>query len=133
MNFARAGIGWMEVICGPMFSGKSEELIRRLRRVEIARQRVQIFKPGIDQRYSDDHIVSHSDLKIRSESVQTGADVMARVDVRTEVIGIDEAQFLGMEIIDVALKLADMGKRWKSYQENLPPQDWNGAFALLTK
>lgn len=111
MNFARTGIGWMEVICGPMFSGKSEELIRRLRRVEIARQRVQIFKPGIDQRYSDDHIVSHSDLKIRSENVQTGADVMARVDVRTEVIGIDEAQFLGMEIIDVALKLADMGKR----------------------
>ena len=111
MNFARSGIGWMEVICGPMFSGKSEELIRRLRRAEIARQRVQIFKPGIDQRFSDDHIVSHSDLKIRSENVQTGADVMARVDVRTEVIGIDEAQFLGMEIIDAALKLADMGKR----------------------
>lgn len=111
MNFARTGIGWIEVICGPMFSGKSEELIRRLRRVEIARQRVQIFKPGIDQRFSDDHIVSHSDLKIRSENVQTGADVMARVEVRTEVIGIDEAQFLGMEIIDVALRLADMGKR----------------------
>jgi thymidine kinase len=111
MNFARTGIGWMEVICGPMFSGKSEELIRRLRRAEIARQRVQIFKPGIDARYSSDHIVSHSDLKIRSESVQTGAEVMARVDVRTEVIGIDEAQFLGMEIIDTALKLADMGKR----------------------
>jgi thymidine kinase len=111
MNFARTGIGWIEVICGPMFSGKSEELIRRLRRVEIARQRVQIFKPGVDQRFSDDHIVSHSDLKIRSENVQTGADVMARLDVRTEVIGIDEAQFLGMEIIDVTLKLADMGKR----------------------
>lgn len=111
MNFARTGIGWIEVICGPMFSGKSEELIRRLRRVEIARQRVQIFKPGIDQRFSDDHIVSHSDLKIRSENVQTGADVMARVDVRTEVIGIDEAQFLGMEVIDAVLKLADMGKR----------------------
>ncbi len=111
MNFARTGIGWIEVVCGPMFSGKSEELIRRLRRAEIARQRVQIFKPGIDQRYSDDHIVSHSELKIRSENVQTGADVMARVDVRTEVIGIDEAQFLGMELIDAALKLADMGKR----------------------
>jgi thymidine kinase len=94
-----------------MFSGKSEELIRRLRRAEIARQRVQIFKPGIDQRFSSDHIVSHSDLKIRSESVQSGAEVMDRVDVRTEVIGIDEAQFLGMEIIDTALKLADMGKR----------------------
>src|SRR5437588_9295792 len=111
MNFAKGNLGWIEVVCGPMFSGKSEELIRRLRREEIARQRVQIFKPGIDQRFSSDHIVSNSDLKIRSESVQTGAEVMARVDVRTEVIGIDEAQFLGMEIIDTALKLADMGKR----------------------
>ncbi|HUS18967.1 MAG TPA: thymidine kinase [Terriglobales bacterium] len=111
MNFSKGSIGWIEVVCGPMFSGKSEELIRRLRRAEIARQRVQIFKPGIDQRYSEDHIVSHSELKIRSEGVRDAADVMARVDIRTEVIGIDEAQFLGMEMIEVAVKLADMGKR----------------------
>ena len=111
MNFSKGGIGWIEVVCGPMFSGKSEELIRRLRRAEIARQRVQIFKPGIDQRYADDHIVSHSELKIRSEGVKDAAEVMARVDIRTEVIGIDEAQFLGMEMIDVAVRLADMGKR----------------------
>ena len=103
--------GWIEVVVGSMFSGKSEELIRRLRRAEIARQRVQIFKPGIDQRYSEDHIVSHSELKIRSEGVQNAADVMAKVDIRTEVVGIDEAQFLGMEMIDVAVRLADMGKR----------------------
>ena len=111
MNFSKGGIGWIEVVCGPMFSGKSEELIRRLRRAEIARQRVQIFKPGIDQRYSEDHIVSHSELKIRSEGVRDAADVMAKVDIRTEVVGIDEAQFLGMEMIDVAVRLADMGKR----------------------
>jgi len=111
MNFARHGLGWIEVVCGPMFSGKSEELIRRLRRAEIARQRVQIFKPGIDQRYSDDHIVSHSELKIRSEGVKDATEVMARVELRTEVVGVDEAQFLGPGIVDVANKLADMGKR----------------------
>src|SRR3954465_2330545 len=111
MNVVKGHIGWIEVVCGPMFSGKSEELIRRLRRAEIARQRVQIFKPGIDQRYSDDHIVSHSDLKIRSEAVKNASEVMARVDLRTEVIGIDEAQFLGTEMVEVAVRLGDMGKR----------------------
>jgi thymidine kinase len=111
MNLTKGPLGWIEVICGPMFSGKSEELIRRLRRAEIARQRVQIFKPGIDQRYSDDHIVSHSELRIRSESVRDAADVQARLDWRTEVIGIDEAQFLGNEIIDLVVRLGDMGKR----------------------
>jgi thymidine kinase len=111
MNFARQGLGWIEVVCGPMFSGKSEELIRRLRRAEIARQRVQIFKPGIDERYSNDHIVSHSELKIRSENVKDAADVLAKVDLRTEVIGIDEAQFLGEGMVEGAIRLADMGKR----------------------
>lgn len=111
MNFSKGTLGWIEVICGPMFSGKSEELIRRLRRAEIARQRVQIFKPGIDQRYSEDHIVSHSELKIRSESVRDAAEVEKRLDIRTEVIGIDEAQFLGMELVDLVIRLADMGKR----------------------
>ena len=94
-----------------MFSGKSEELIRRLRRAEIARQRVQIFKPGLDQRYSEDHIVSHSDLRIRSESVRDAGEVQSRLDWRTEVIGLDEAQFLGVEIVDLVVRLADMGKR----------------------
>jgi len=111
MNFAKGGLGWIEVVCGPMFSGKSEELIRRLRRAEIARQRVQIFKPGIDQRYGDDHIVSHSELKIRSTNVKNAAEVMERLDLRTEIIGIDEAQFLGMELIETVVRLADMGKR----------------------
>jgi thymidine kinase len=111
MNFSNRTLGWIEVICGPMFSGKSEELIRRLRRAEIARQRVQIFKPSIDQRYSEDHIVSHGELKIRSECVQNIYEFQAKLDIRTEVIGIDEAQFLGMEIVEVVVRLADMGKR----------------------
>ena len=111
MNFAKGNLGWIEVICGPMFSGKSEELIRRLRRAEIARQRVQIFKPVIDRRYSDDHIVSHSDLKIRSDSVKDAADLESKLDLSTEVIGIDEAQFLGETIVDAVVRLADLGKR----------------------
>jgi thymidine kinase len=111
MNITKGNIGWIEVVCGPMFSGKSEELIRRLRRAEIARQRVQIFKPGIDQRYGEDHIVSHSELKIRSEAVQDAAAIEARLEVRTEVVGIDEAQFLGNELVGLVVRLADMGKR----------------------
>src|SRR5437667_10081914 len=111
MNAMRGNLGWIEVVCGPMFSGKSEELIRRLRRAEIARQRVQIFKPGIDERYANDHIVSHSELRIRSVSVKDAADVESRLDLRTEVIGIDEAQFLGEEIVPLVVRLADMGKR----------------------
>src|SRR5437879_13840880 len=111
MNFAKGGLGWIEVVCGPMFSGKSEELIRRLRRAEIARQRVQIFKPGIDQRYSDDHIVSHSELKLRSEGVKNASAVLARVDLRREVIGIDEPQFLGPAMVHVTIRLGDVCKR----------------------
>ena len=111
MNITKGNLGWIEVICGPMFSGKSEELIRRLRRTEIARQRVQIFKPGIDERYSQDHIVSHSELKIRSMGVKDAADMESRLDLRTEVIGIDEAQFLGEGIVPLVIRLADMGKR----------------------
>jgi thymidine kinase len=111
MNLTKGSIGWIEVVCGPMFSGKSEELIRRLRRAEIARQRVQIFKPGIDQRYSDDHIVSHSDSKMAAEGVKDWKELEQKLDWRTEVIGIDEAQFLGEGIVDYVVKLADVGKR----------------------
>ena len=111
MNFAKGSLGWIEVVCGPMFSGKSEELIRRLRRAEIARQRVQIFKPALDLRYSDDHIVSHSELRIRSVAVKDAAELESRLDLRTEVIGIDEAQFLGPAIVELVVRLADMGKR----------------------
>src|SRR5579862_430778 len=104
-------MGWIEVIVGPMFSGKSEELIRRLRRAEIGRQRVQIFKPVIDQRYSKNGIVSHSGLEIGSELVTSGAEILEKVAPRTEVVGIDEAQFLGESMVADASHLAALGKR----------------------
>src|SRR5713101_8188987 len=103
-------MGWIEVVVGPMFSGKSEELIRRLRRAEIARQRVQIFKPAIDARYAANEIVSHSGLGITSDTVSKASEILERIQPRTEVVGIDEAQFLGEEVLDVCTKLANLGK-----------------------
>src|ERR1700745_3483034 len=85
--------GWIEVITGSMFSGKSEELIRRLRRAQIAKQKVQIFKPLVDNRYGEDHIVSHRDMRIASQCVKSSDELVARVDDDTEVVGIDEGQF----------------------------------------
>jgi len=111
MNITKGNLGWIEVVCGPMFSGKSEELIRRLRRAEIARLRVQVFKPTIDKRYSNGHIVSHSDFSIASECVSNWTELEKALDPRTDVIGIDEAQFLGDGVVDLVVKLADMGKR----------------------
>ncbi len=111
MDIVRGNMGWIEVVVGPMFSGKSEELIRRLRRAEIARQRVQIFKPVIDQRYAKNEIVSHSGLEIGSELVNSAVEILQTVEARTEVVGIDEAQFLGEQLVEVCQKLADMGKR----------------------
>src|SRR5580692_3930316 len=110
MDIVKGNMGWIEVIVGPMFSGKSEELIRRLRRAEIGKQRVQIFKPVIDQRYAKNGIVSHSGLEIPSELVQTGNDILEKVAARTEVIGVDEAQFLGESIVSVSARLAELGK-----------------------
>ena len=104
-------VGWLEVICGPMFSGKSEELIRRMRRGLIARKRVQVFKPEIDNRYSTDEIVSHSDLRIKSQTVSSAREILDRLEVRTEVVGIDEGNFLGPDLPEVANHLADMGKQ----------------------
>jgi len=103
--------GWIEVIVGCMFSGKSEELIRRLRRAQIARQRVQIFKPIIDTRFSDDHIVSHSDMRIQSEAVATSRLLLDRVGPDAEVVGIDEGQFFDLELPMVCNTLADRGVR----------------------
>jgi thymidine kinase len=107
----RGNLGWIEVICGSMFSGKSEELIRRLRRAQIARQRVQIFKPNIDVRFSDDHIVSHSDMKMKSQLVVTALEIMEQLDGRTQVVGIDEGQFFDIQLVSVCNRMADMGKR----------------------
>ena len=106
-----ASSGWLEVIVGSMFSGKSEELIRRVRRAQIARQRVQIFKPAVDIRYSDDHIVSHSDLKLQAESASSAADLLAKVRPDTEVVGIDEGQFFDAALPAACTELADRGLR----------------------
>ena len=111
MDIVKGNMGWIEVIVGPMFSGKSEELIRRLRRAEIGKQRVQIFKPAIDQRYSKNGIVSHSGLEIASELVSNGSEILEKVAPRTEVVGIDEAQFLGESIVGDCARLAELGKR----------------------
>ena len=111
MDIVKGNMGWIEVVVGPMFSGKSEELIRRLRRAEIARQRVQIFKPAIDARFAANEIVSHSGLGIPSDNVSKASEVLEKLQPRTEVVGIDEAQFLGEEVVDVCTKLANLGKR----------------------
>jgi len=99
------------VICGPMFSGKSEELIRRLRRAMIARKRVQVFKPALDDRYSTTAIVSHGDMRMESEVISEPSEILAKLDWRADVVGIDEANFFGHGLIDVATKLADGGKQ----------------------
>ncbi|MCE9627309.1 MAG: thymidine kinase [Candidatus Eisenbacteria bacterium] len=104
------GTGSIEVIVGSMYSGKTEELIRRLRRAQIARQRVEIFKPFIDNRYATDAIVSHNEVRIPSRAVRTAADVLKHAH-EAQVIGIDEGQFLGAGLVDVCQKLARMGKR----------------------
>src|SRR3984885_7573554 len=107
MNIVTGNLGWIEAICGPMFSGKSEELMRRLRRSIIARKRVQVFKPLIDNRYSDDEIVSHSDLRMKSQAVENAAGILPNLESRTEVVGIDESNFFGPALVDVATHLAD--------------------------
>ncbi len=102
--------GSIEVICGCMFSGKTEELIRRLRRATIAKQNVEIFKPAIDTRYDDDDVVSHNKTSIRSTPVQFASDILLLAG-DSDVIGIDEAQFFDDQIVDVCRKLANSGKR----------------------
>ncbi len=102
--------GWIEVICGSMFSGKTEELIRRLRRAQFAKQRVEIFKPSIDTRYDDDSVVSHQGSEIRSTPVPAAANIRILAD-GCDVVGIDEAQFFDDEIVTVCNDLANAGIR----------------------
>jgi thymidine kinase len=107
----RSHPGWIEVIAGSMFSGKSEELIRRLRRAKIARQKVQVFKPKIDIRYSHDHIVSHSEMRHESSTVESATELLSKIEKETEVVGIDEGQFFDNDLIAVANELAGCGMR----------------------
>lgn len=103
--------GWIEVITGPMFAGKSEELIRRIKRLEYAHKKTLVFKPKIDNRYSENEIVSHSKIKTRSINIETAQDILKYVEGDTEAVVIDEVQFLDHEIIHVAEDLANRGIR----------------------
>jgi thymidine kinase len=103
--------GSMEVICGSMFSGKSEELIRRLRRARIARQKVMVFKPGIDRRYNEEKVTSHNGIAFEAIPIQSSDQILEKIDEDTTVVGIDEAQFFDDGLIEVAQKLAYKGLR----------------------
>ncbi len=103
--------GWIEVICGSMFSGKSEELIRRVRRAEIAKQKVQVFKPSLDDRYSTQGVASHSGFYWEAVPVKDVAEIVARLESDTDVVAVDEAQFFDWTIADLCSNLADRGVR----------------------
>lgn len=105
------GTGWIEVVCGPMFSGKTEELIRRLRRARIAQMKVQVFKPAVDDRYSITAIVSHNSAEADALAVRSAQEILDRVDHDTEVVAIDEAQFFDASILQVVEHLAVDGRR----------------------
>lgn len=103
--------GWIELICGSMFSGKSEELIRRVKRAEIARQKVQVFKPRLDHRYGVEAVSSHNGLQVSAVPVARASDILDQTDADTDVVAIDEVQFFDWEIAPVCNTLADHGKR----------------------
>ena len=103
--------GWIEIIAGGMFSGKSEELIRRLRRSVIARQRVQVFKPIIDDRFATDEVVSRDDRRLKATAVATSSELLSRVEIGVQVVGIDEIQFFDDGVVDVCMQIADAGIR----------------------
>lgn len=103
--------GWVEVICGSMFSGKTEELIRRLKRAQIAKQKIQIFKPVIDNRYSQEHVTSHSSLRLDAQNIKNIEEIMSHLDDNTRIVGIDEAQFFSTAIVEISQRLANRGLR----------------------
>src|SRR5690349_18321090 len=110
MHEGQAG-GALEVICGPMFSGKTEELIRRVKRAEIAKKRVQVFKPRLDARYSAEHIASHNGMRARAVVVESAAELAGLLDELADVVAIDEVQFFDPGIVDVCEALAASGRR----------------------
>ncbi|MBI3097568.1 MAG: thymidine kinase [Planctomycetes bacterium] len=111
MHILPNGTGWIEVICGSMFSGKTEELIRRVRRAALARQTVRVFKPDTDTRYAADAVVSHDRQRLPSVAVRTARDILRRTRRDVQVVGIDEAQFFGSDLVPVCEALADRGAR----------------------
>ncbi len=108
---SHANVGWLEVVCGSMFSGKTEELIQRLRRAQIAKQKVQVFKPKLDTRYSFDQVTSHSQLKLDAQNIQHPEDILTLLEDNTRVVGVDETQFLAPAIVEVTQRLANRGLR----------------------
>ncbi len=111
MSYIGIRHGAIEVVCGPMFSGKTSELIRRVQRAQIAKQRVQIFKPAIDVRYDETKVVSHTSQTVHSEPVEKAIDILIKLKDTTRIVAIDEIQFFDMEIIKVVEKLANRGYR----------------------
>lgn len=110
LHWGQAG-GWIEAIVGSMFSGKTQELIRRLRLAMIARQKVQVFNSALDTRYAKDHIVSHDLVKIPSQAAARARDILDLVEPDTQVVGVDEVQFFDEEAVEVCEALADQGRR----------------------
>lgn len=104
-------IGWIEVVCGSMFSGKTEELIRRIKRAVLGKQRVQVFKPKLDNRYDEAQVVSHSQLRLSSTPIDRAEELFYHLDPETKVVGIDEVQFLGPDVVPVCEALANRGIR----------------------
>ena len=111
MSHHRYDGGWIEVVCGSMFSGKTEEIIRRVKRATIARQKVQVFKPAVDTRYIHEKVTSHSGAQFEATAVSRAADILERIESDTEVVAIDEAQFFDPAVVQVAARLADRGLR----------------------
>lgn len=103
--------GWLEVICGSMFSGKSEELIRRVRRAQFAKQEVKVFKPAIDNRYSEEAVVSHNGTSVIAIPVSCASDIRKHITTHTDVVAIDEVQFFDEHVVHVVQQLADEGYR----------------------
>lgn len=111
VSYHRYNGGWIEVVCGSMFSGKTEELIRRVKRAVIAKQKVQVFKPSVDTRYVHEKVTSHSGVHFQATPVANAAEILQRVEPDTEVVAIDEAQFFDWSVSEVANELADRGLR----------------------
>ncbi len=110
-NIYSSSAGWIEVVCGSMFSGKTQELIRRLRLANIARQKVQVFNSHLDVRYGKEHLVSHDKSMLPSRAIKVAKDILKEIDKDTQVVGIDEAHFFNEDIVSVCQKLANSGKR----------------------
>ncbi len=109
--YQQPSTGWIELVCGSMFSGKTEELIRRVKRAQIARQQIQVFKPKLDDRYSKETVSSHNGLELEAIAVTSAEDMLAQIDPNTTVIAIDEVQFFDWHIAEAAHELANSGKR----------------------